>query len=177
MLILATNLGFFTSYKSCLLNSRMDKPIPIIPVQSIEEIQIYKYWLFCGSIVDICIANHGTKLAAGSNSSDTCVPTACNNTNTNVHSIKVFDKGIKRSEKKSKFPMYHDLLTCGPHLWNKRVKHPALIVEVNRLPVPQIAGYTFNLRGRNGISGKVGYQFRLGLPLPVQFLDSAVCVL
>lgn len=30
--------------------------------------------------------------------------------------LNVFDKGIKQSEKKSKFPMYHDLLTRGPHL-------------------------------------------------------------
>ena len=33
-----------------------------------------------------------------------------------VEQIKIFDKGIMRSEKKSKFPMYHDLLTRGPHL-------------------------------------------------------------
>lgn len=32
-----------------------------------------------------------------------------------VH-LSVLDKGIMRSEKKSKFPMYHDLLTRGPHL-------------------------------------------------------------
>lgn len=28
----------------------------------------------------------------------------------------VLDNGIMRSKKKSKFPMYHNLLTCGPHL-------------------------------------------------------------
>lgn len=30
--------------------------------------------------------------------------------------ICILDNGIMRREKKSKFPMYHNLLTCGPHL-------------------------------------------------------------
>ncbi len=59
------------SYKSCFLNSRIAKTIPSSPEHSIEAMHIYKYRLFTGSIVDICIASHGTKLATGSNSSDT----------------------------------------------------------------------------------------------------------